>query len=148
MNANLLRHCMNLWPPFLGAGIKVEAITQNYRKAKVSLKHGLLNRNIIGVHFGGSLFAMTDPFFMVMFSKNMGKNYVVWDQAGRIEFLKPGKGKVTAEIEITQEQIDSLINAASSGEKVLRDFNVDVKDKLGDTVARITKTLYVRKKSA
>ena len=78
--------------------------------------------------------------------ENLGQNYVLWDQAGKIEFLKPGKGKVIAEFQITQEQIDSLANAASSGEKVLKDFSVDVKDKLGDTVARITKTLYVRKK--
>ncbi len=148
MNAKLLRHCMNLWPPFWGAGIKVEKIAKDYRSAKVSLRHGLLNRNIVGVHFGGSLFAMTDPFFMVMFSENLGQNYVLWDQAGKIEFLKPGKGKVIAEFQITQEQIDSLANAASSGEKVLKDFSVDVKDKLGDTVARITKTLYVRKKNA
>ena len=148
MNAKLLRHCMNVWPPFWGAGIRVEMISKDYRSAKVSLRFGLLNRNIVGVHFGGSLFAMTDPFFMIMFSQNLGKNYVFWDQAGKIEFLKPGKGKVIAEFEISQEQIDSLVNAASSGEKVLKDYSVDVKDKLGDTVARITKTLYVRKKSA
>lgn len=146
MKSSLLRHCMNIWPPFWGAGIKVEYISSNYRKARVILKHKLLNRNIIGVHFGGSLFAMTDPFFMLMFSENLGKEYVIWDQAAKIEFLKPGKGKVFAEFEITQEQIDSLIEAASDGKKVLREFGVDVKDKYGDIVARIHKTLYVRKK--
>ena len=146
MNANLLRRGMNLWPPFLGAGITVEHIAKDFRQARVRLKHGLLNRNIIGVHFGGSLFAMTDPFFMMMVSQNIGKRYIVWDQAAKIEFLKPGKGKVHASFGITQVQIDDIIKAAESGDKVLKDFVVDVKDQEDDVVARITKTLYIRKK--
>ena len=147
MNANLLRRVMNLWPPFLGAGITVEHISKDFRQAKVRLKHGLLNRNIIGVHFGGSLFAMTDPFYMMMVSQNIGKGYIVWDQAAKIEFLKPGRGKVHATFEITQEQLDNIISAAESGDKVLKDFVVDVKDQENDVVARITKTLYIRKKT-
>ena len=137
---------MNLWPPFLGAGITVEHIAKDFRHARVRLKHGLLNRNIVGVHFGGSLFAMTDPFFMMMVSQNLGKGYIIWDQASKIEFLKPGKGKVHASFNITQEQLDEIIAAAESGEKILRDFVVDVKDQDDDVVARITKTLYIRKK--
>lgn len=147
INANLLRHGMNVWPPFLGAGITVEYISRDFRQAKVRLKHGLLNRNILGVHFGGSLFAMTDPFFMMMVSQNLGKGYIIWDQAAKIEFLKPGKGKVHATFEITQTQLDEIIIAAASGNKVLKDFVVDVKDKQEDVVARITKTLYIRKKT-
>ena len=146
MNANLLRRGMNLWPPFLGAGITVEHISKDFRHARVRLKHGLLNRNILGVHFGGSLFAMTDPFFMMMVSQNLGKSYIIWDQAAKIEFLKPGKGKVHAAFEITQEQLDEIISSAESGNKVLKDFVADVKDRDEDVVARITKTLYIRKK--
>ncbi|QWD67126.1 DUF4442 domain-containing protein [Polynucleobacter sp. MWH-Aus1W21] len=146
MNANLLRRGMNIWPPFLGAGITVENIANDFRYAKVRLKHGLLNRNIVGVHFGGSLFAMTDPFFMMMVSQNIGKGYIVWDQAAKIEFLKPGKGAVDATFELTQTQINEIIVAAESGNKVLKDFVVDIKDRDEDVVARITKTLYIRKK--
>lgn len=147
INANLLRRGMNLWPPFLGAGITVEYIAKDFRHARVRLKHGILNRNIVGVHFGGSLFAMTDPFFMMMVSQNIGKGYIVWDQAAKIEFLKPGKGKVHAAFEITQEQINEIISAAEPGDKILKDFVVDVKDQEDDVVARITKTLYIRKKN-
>lgn len=89
---------------------------------------------------------MTDPFFMMMVSQNIGKGYIVWDQAAKIEFLKPGRGKVHANFEITQEQIDDIISATESGDKILRDFVADVKDQEDDVVARITKTLYIRKK--
>ena len=146
MNANLLRRAMNLWPPFLGAGITVESIAKDFRQARVRLKLSLFNRNIVGVHFGGSLFAMTDPFFMMMVSQNLGKGYIIWDQAAKIEFLKPGKGKVHADFAIAQDQLDEIVQAAEPGNKVLRDFVVDIKDHEGDVVARVTKTLYIRKK--
>lgn len=138
---------MNLWPPFLGAGIHVDEIGDDFRSAKVSLKLGLLNRNIAGVHFGGSLFAMTDPFFMMMVSQNLGKQYIVWDRAARIEFLKPGKSDVYANFKINQNQIDALILEAATGDKVLKDFSVNVINKEGEVIASITKTLYVRKKN-
>ena len=148
INANLLRRGMNLWPPFLGAGIKVESIAKDFRHARVRLKLGLLNRNIVGVHFGGSLFAMTDPFFMILVRNQLGKGYVVWDQSAKIDFLKPGKGTVRAEFEITDAEVKEIVSAAANGQKVLRDFSVEVKDAGGDVVARVVKTLYVRKKQS
>ena len=146
MNPKLLQYGMNLWPPFMGAGIKVEHIGKDYKTARVRLRMGVTNRNIVGVHFGGSLFAMTDPFFMILVQHQLGKDYVVWDQAAKIEFLKPGKGVVRAEFQIADTQIKDVVDAAANGQKVLRDFSVDVKDTSGDVVARIVKTLYIRQK--
>ncbi len=146
MNANLLRFFMNIWPPFIGAGIKIERLSQDYKNAVISLRMGLLNRNIVGVHFGGSLFAMTDPFFMIMVQHNLGKDYVVWDRAAKIDFIKPGKGKVRAQFEVSTEQIEELRIAAADGKKTLRDFQVEILDSSGELVAVVVKTLYVRMK--
>ena len=146
MNANLLRFFMNIWPPFIGAGIKIERLSQDYKNAVISLRMGLLNRNIVGVHFGGSLFAMTDPFFMIMVQHNLGKDYVVWDRAAKIDFIKPGKGKVRAQFEVSTEQIEELRIAAADGKKTLRDFQVEIRDSSGELVAVVVKTLYVRMK--
>ena len=146
MNATLLRRGMNMWPPFWGAGIKVKEISQDYRRVVVRLKLGLTNRNSMGVHFGGSLFSMTDPFFMIMIQENLGKAYTVWDQAAKIEFIKPGTGTVRAEFSLTQDEVNELITKSESGEKVLRDFVVEVKNSQGELVCRVTKTIYVRKK--
>ena len=72
MNPNLLRFGLNLWPPFRGAGIRVRRIAPDYRDALVELRHGWFNRNYIGTHFGGSLYAMTDPFHMVLALQRLG----------------------------------------------------------------------------
>ncbi len=148
MRASLLRFGINLWPPFIGAGIHVDTLAADYKSAVVSLRMGLFNRNNVGVHFGGSLFAMTDPFFMLMMQHNLGKAYVVWDSAAKIDFIKPGKGKVRAQLSISDEQIAEIKAAAAGGHKVLRDFSAEVNDQHGDVVATIVKTLYIRKRRA
>ncbi|MBK9703668.1 MAG: DUF4442 domain-containing protein [Betaproteobacteria bacterium] len=94
--AAVARAGMNLWPPFLGAGIKVTRLSADYREIDVRLDLRLLNRNYVGTQFGGSLYAMTDPFFMLMMLHNLGPDYVVWDKAGAVRYVKPGRGAVHA----------------------------------------------------
>lgn len=91
-----LRRFMNLWPPFLFSGVRVETIAADWRHARVRLKLAWYNRNYVRTHFGGSLFAMTDPFWMLMVLHHLGRDHFVWDKAGEIEFVKPGRGVVQA----------------------------------------------------
>lgn len=146
MKPAVLRHGMNLWPPFLFNGIHVTEITPDWRRIRVELRMRPWNRNYVRTHFGGNLFAMTDPFRMIPVLQCLGPDYYVWDQAGTIEFLKPGRGTVHATFELDDAVLDELRAAAASGEKVLRWFETDVIDEAGDVVARTRKQLYVRRK--
>lgn len=147
MKPAVLRHGMNLWPPFLFNGIHVTEITPDWRRIRVELRMRPWNRNYVRTHFGGNLFAMTDPFRMIPVLQCLGPDYYVWDQAGTIEFLKPGRGTVHATFELDDAVLDELRAAAASGEKVLRWFETDVIDEAGDVVARTRKQLYVRRKT-
>jgi len=144
--ARQLRQGMKWWPPFLGAGIRVRSLSDDFREATVELKLGRLNRNAVGTHFGGSLYAMTDPFFMIMLLHNLGDDYLVWDKSGSIEYVAPGRGIVRAEFQLTEERIADIRAQAAAGEKVLPEFVIDVKDEAGTMVARVRKILYVRLK--
>src|SRR3546814_10591719 len=86
VSASTLRRVLNVWPPFLFAGIRVRTISDDYRHARVELRQRWYNRNFVGTHFGGSLFAMTDPFWMIMTMQALGDGYIVWDKAATIEF--------------------------------------------------------------
>jgi acyl-coenzyme A thioesterase PaaI-like protein len=105
-SARLLRFVLNLWPPFRGAGIRVEALSSDFRYARIGMKLRLLNRNMWGVHFGGSLFAMTDAFYSIMLKQNLGADYVVWDKNASIDFRKPGRGRVFAEFRLNDTAIE------------------------------------------
>ena len=144
--ARQLRQGMKWWPPFLGAGIRVRSLSDDFREATVELKLGRLNRNAVGTHFGGSLYAMTDPFFMIMLLHNLGDDYLVWDKSGSIEYVAPGRGTVEAHFHLTGERIAEIRAQAAAGEKVLPEFVIDVKDEAGTMVARVRKILYVRLK--
>lgn len=146
MKANRLRWIMNIWPPYLAAGVRVREISPDYRYARVDLKLGWSNRNYVGVHFGGSLFAMADPFYMLMYMQNLGKDYVVWDRAAAIEFIKPGRGTVTAEFRLDEADIKKAKEGAAAGAPYLVDHDVHVVNAEGELVSRLRRTIYVRLK--
>jgi acyl-coenzyme A thioesterase PaaI-like protein len=134
---------INLYPPLLGAGIRSHYIDEH--TIRVEMKMTPLNRNIVGVHFGGSLYAMCDPWFMLILMREL-PDYIVWDKSASIKFVRPGRGKVTATFHIPQERVDEIRVAADQGEKVEPLFTVNVLDEQNQIVAHVEKLLYVRKK--
>jgi len=137
---------LNIWPPFLFTGIRIVDLSDDFRKAKVRLKLNIFNQNAVGVHFGGSLYAMTDPFCMLMIMSRLGPDYIVWDKSADIDYIKPGKGTVTAEFLITDAFIEDILAQTAQGDKYLPEIPVYVKDAQGEVVAKLNRTLYIRKK--
>ena len=146
MKPSRLRLIFNLWPPFLFAGVHVTHLSADWREARVELRMRPWTRNYVGTHFGGSLFSMTDPFWMIQVKECLGKDYLVWDKAAEIEFVKPGKGTVHAEFKMEDSVLDEIRAATANGDKHLRWLPVEVIDLHGDVVARVRKQIYVRRK--
>jgi len=148
MRASRLRRLMNWWPPYACSGIRVEYIADDYREVRVALHQRWYNRNYVGSHFGGSLFAMVDPFYMLMLLHALGRDYIVWDKAASIDFLKPGHGSVRAHFVLDDETLTRLRQTANRDGRATHWFTVDVLDTQGEVVARVRKHLYVRAKAA
>ena len=146
MKPSTLRHVFNFWPPFLFAGIHVTRMSADWREARVELRMRPWTKNYVGTHFGGSLFSMTDPFWMILVKECLGSDYIVWDKAAEIEFVKPGKGTVHAQFKVEDSVLDEIRAATANGDKTLRWLPVEVIDQQGDVVARIRKQIYVRRK--
>ncbi len=137
---------INMWPPLLGAGIRVTRMEDDMRAVDVEMKLTKLNRNYVGTHYGGSLYSMADPFYMLMLIANLGREYIVWDKAATIRFKKPGKGTVRAEFRLSEEQIEEVREELKHHPKVEPTFLVEIKDAHGTVIAEVEKLLYVRKK--
>ena len=148
MNHRLLKWMLNLYPPYWATGIMIKSVSPDFHRICVRMKMHWYNRNYVGTHFGGSLYAMVDPFYMLMLIQILGKDYVVWDKSAHIKFVKPGKGTVTADFQLDRATIDDIVARTADGEKYLRDLVVLIKDEAGELVARVVKTLYVRRKQA
>lgn len=141
-----MRLLMNLWPPFLGAGIRVKRLQPGWREIDVEMKLRHWNANYVGTHFGGSLYSMTDPFFMLMLIENLGPDYIVWDKSASIRFRRPGTGLVSAQFRLSEGQIQEIREALATEEKIDRIFAVEVKDKAGTVIAEVQKQVQVRRK--
>ena len=148
MKAWKLRWLMNFWPPYLAAGIRVRKISADYRFVRVEMVNWGLNRNYVKAHFGGSLFAMTDPFYMLMYLNLLGSDYIVWDYAASIRYVKPGKGRVHAVFELTDEDLQRVVENTQHGERFLFDHVVEVFNREGEVVAKIDRTLYFKRKDS
>lgn len=144
--ARLLRLGLNLYPPYLGAGIKVQHISPDCREARVRMALRWYNRNFVGTQFGGSLYSMVDPFYMLLLMPLLGDDYVVWDKAASIDFVTPGKGPVYADFRIDDALLAEIREKTACGEKYLPELQVDIRDAAGALVAIAHKTLYVRLK--
>jgi acyl-coenzyme A thioesterase PaaI-like protein len=148
LGAGLFRHGLNLWPPFLATGIHVTDLSADWRHARVDLRLRPWTRNAVGTHFGGSLFAMTDPFWMLLVMRSLGPGYYVWDREATIDFRRPGRGVVHARFDLDDATLAMLRDASAGGEKVLHWFETPVVDASGETVAHVRKRIYVRRKPA
>jgi acyl-coenzyme A thioesterase PaaI-like protein len=148
MRASTFRHLLNLWPPFLCNSIRLRELSDDWSTARVVLRLRPWNRNYVGCQFGGNLFAMVDPFWLLLALHRLGDDYYVWDRAGAIDFVAPGREDVHASFHLTDAMVEDLRVAAAGGGKVLRWFETDITTASGEVIARVRKQLYVRLKPA
>jgi acyl-coenzyme A thioesterase PaaI-like protein len=138
---------LSVYPPYLGAGVRVRRVARDLSRVDVELRLAPWNKNFVGTQFGGSLYSMCDPFFMLMLMSRLGPRYVVWDRSASIEFLRPGRGTVTAKFELPQSRVEEIRRDADASEKIFPRFDVEIVNGAGQPIATVTKVLYVRRKA-
>ncbi len=141
-----LKWILNIYPPYWGTGIRVEFISEDWKELQVSMTMRWYNRNAVGTHFGGSLYAMIDPHLMLLLMRLLGKEYLVWDIKASIEFIKATKEKVWAEFKVPDELIEEIKARTEKGEKHLVILPVEIRDDRNELIARAEKVIYIRKK--
>lgn len=141
-----VRLALNIWPPFWGAGIRIEEISDDFRCVRVRLKLRWWNKNANRTQFGGSIFSLTDPIYALMLMGMLGDQYFVWDKEASINFIKPGSSDLYAEFQISEAQLEAILSETASGEKCFPEFVAYVKDRDNVVVAEVQRKLYIRKK--
>jgi acyl-coenzyme A thioesterase PaaI-like protein len=139
---------VNLYPPYLGMGVRVKSYRDDFTRFEVELRARWYNRNLFGTHFGGSLYSMADPFFVFIITMNLGSGYIVWDKSAAIDFLKPAKGTILGIFEVSRERLEEIRTEVDALGKNTYNFEADLVDEAGQAVARVRKEVYVRSKAA
>jgi acyl-coenzyme A thioesterase PaaI-like protein len=139
---------LNRYAPYKGAGIEVEHIDFKNYYIRVKMPLTSKNRNIVGVHFGGSLYSMVDPFYMLLLMHHLGNKYIVWDKAASIQFLSPGRSTVYADIRLSADEIQTVKNLTEDYAPIHREYDLDIYDDRGTRIAIVHKTVYIRRKKS
>jgi acyl-coenzyme A thioesterase PaaI-like protein len=137
---------INWYPPYLGMGIRVRSKRDDFTRFEVELRARWYNRNLFGTHFGGSLYAMSDPFFVFIITMNLGRGYVVWDKSANIDFIKPAKGTISGVYEISKTRLEEIRAEVDRLGKNTYHFDAQLINERGEIVARVRKEVYVRAK--
>jgi acyl-coenzyme A thioesterase PaaI-like protein len=148
-----LLKAMSYYPPYLGAGVRVVEVLGDADGVVVELGFRPWRRNAVGTQFGGSLYSMCDPWFMLLLQWKLGPDYVVWDKAAAIDFLKPGRGPVRARFEVPATRAAQLRAEAAAQGKLETWFEAEVTaaatpGEAPVVIARVRKLLHVHKRRA
>jgi len=117
---------LNRYAPYKGAGIEIDKIDLANHHIRVKMPLTRKNRNIAGVHFGGSLYSMVDPFYMLLLIHHLGP--------------------VHADIRVDFQEIEQIKALAENYAPVIRNYSLNIFDEAGLRIAEVQKTLYIRRK--
>ena len=146
LRSRLLRWKFNFFPALRGTGARVTYISEDYREVRVKLPLNWRTRNYVGTIYGGSLYGAVDPFYMVMLIRNLGPDYVVWDKAATIRFLKPGRSTLYARFALDEAELDAIKSALVNQRSVDRSYSIDLTDVAGAVYASVEKVIYIARK--
>ena len=136
----------NFWPPFLFSGIKIQKISPDFHHVSVKLKLRKWNANYIGIQYGGSIYSMADPFYMIMLIKTLGPQYKVMDKSAMIYYFKPGKTDLTAEFHLNDQELESIKKALETKSKIEWTREIEIKDTANIVIAKVVKVIHIQKK--
>jgi acyl-coenzyme A thioesterase PaaI-like protein len=144
LKSRLLRWKFNLFPAYRGTGAHIEYVADDFREVRIRLPLSWRTRNAVGTIFGGSLYGAVDPIYMIMLIRLLGPEFVVWDKAAQIRFLKPGRATLYATFKIEDEELSAIRTAAANG-PIDRVYEVELLDAAGVAHVKVTKTIYIRR---
>lgn len=139
-------HLFNVWPALVGAGGRVTHVAEDWTELDVRLPLSWRTRNYVGTIFGGSIYAATDPYAMLMLLRQLGDDYVVWDKGARIAFKRPGTTTLYARFRIPRELAEDLRAQVDEHNKIDWTYSLDLKDQDGKVYATIEKQLYIARR--
>ncbi|HEX7687647.1 MAG TPA: DUF4442 domain-containing protein [Burkholderiaceae bacterium] len=141
------RQVLNFWPCIRRSGGRVVALAPDFSRLTVRLRLGWGTRNVVGTIFGGAMFSSTDPMYMLMLQRILGRDYVVWDKHGAVRFKRPARSTLYAEFHVSPERRAEVVEAVRARGEGDFTWTILFKDARGIVHAEIDKTLYVADKA-
>lgn len=142
----IFRRALNWYPMYWCTQGQVLFIKHNWQHAVIRLRLSFWTKNYVGTIFGGSMFSALDPFHMVLLIKCLGNDYIVWDKAGSIQFKKPGRGILKAEVTYDDHELEIIRQETNKNGRYEFLKSTNWVDEEGQIVSTFQKTIFVSTK--
>ena len=143
-----VRLFMIFYPPLVFNGIRPTRISKDFMEIDVKITKSLLNYNLNGTIFGGTILCASDPWFGIMLWQIFAhrKNPIqVWVKSASVDFLKPGNSDLTMQFRYTQEEIEMIEKTLAEKGKYIGEHQVAAINRKGEICA-IAKILTYAKR--
>jgi acyl-coenzyme A thioesterase PaaI-like protein len=142
--SRLARWGFNWFPAYRGTGARIEFIASDWKEVRVRLPLNWRTRNYVGTIFGGSLYGVVDPIYMIMLIKILGPDYVVWDKAATIRFKQPGRSTLRTHFVLTDAEIDAIRADVQRDGRTERTYLVELRDGDGNVCMSCEKLISIK----
>jgi acyl-coenzyme A thioesterase PaaI-like protein len=138
------RVLVSLYPPLLGAGVRVSRIADDWTSGTVTLRVHPWTANLHGAAFGGALFSATDILYGMMLAAQLGRRFEVWTKSAQIEFHAPGRGRLHLDVTLSPDETEQIRQDTERDGSSDVVHHVAIVDATGTVVAEATHTMRVR----
>ncbi len=138
------RRLVALYPPLLGAGIRIPSISDDWTVGEVNVRVYPWTANVHGAAFGGSLFSATDVLYGMMLAAQLGRGFEVWTRSATIDFIAPGRGKLTLRVELPHSETAEIRDRTEREGTSEAVHQADIIDAKGEVVATAHHTMRIR----
>ena len=135
------------YPPLLLQRIKAEVIAEDFLHVRMRAKRSLLNRNLNGTMFGGSIYAAADPIFPLMYWQALarrGLDLQTWLMASKVQYRKPVASSLWFDFRLREEDLAEATAALAERGKAVRTHMVQAVDAEGEVCAELELVSYLR----
>ncbi|MFN8276718.1 MAG: DUF4442 domain-containing protein [Chitinophagales bacterium] len=143
----VMRWIFNVWPCIWCTGSKVTFIAGDFTELHVRLTLNWRTRNRVGTVFGGSIYSSVDPYYMLLLMEALGRDYVVWDKAASMKFVRPISKAVKCRFLIAPELLTEIREKTQENGQYIFDLPLQFEDEEGKVYAVFTKTTFVATKA-
>ncbi len=91
------------------------------------------------------MYSSVHGIYLVMLMKNLGNNYIVLDRSATVRFLKPGKGTLFTQFELSDFELNEVRELVEQNGKTDRQYLIELKDKNGVVCGDVMSTIHIRK---
>ncbi len=143
----IFKYGFNLSPMYRRTTARVIEISDDLKRVKIKVPISYKNKNYVGAIFGGSMFAATDPIYMIQLVQILGEDYVVWDKAATINYKRPAKEHLFCEFVFTDDEIESIKKQVAQTQEMTIEKTTYLTNAETQVFAEVIKTLYIAEKS-